>query len=116
MSATSPLRRRLGPRFRQMLDCNARPHQGVQHSVEMDQSRWRPVAGPFAISAQQVPLDFMVTKTVAFEAEIGDLAEGIELPQVCAKLQTVDDARGAGQIDVLGPQIAVTVDDTAVLK
>src|SRR6185369_1682886 len=50
-------------------------------------------------------------QTLAFEAQEGDLVHRIDRPQPRVELQAVDDLHRIAQKDVLGPQIAMPVND-----
>jgi len=51
------------------------------------------------------------TQPLAFEAEKGDLVEGIHEAQFKIEFERIDDCRRLGEADMLGPQIAMPLDD-----
>ena len=63
-----------------------------------------------------MPLDPRPAEPAAFEREIGNLVERIELAQIGAELQAIDDPRQIPEIDMFGPQVAVAIDQAMVLN
>jgi hypothetical protein len=115
-SAADKFPRRPASRLREVQDGDAGAHDGIKGRVEMHQLLGRRVAGARTVAAaQQSPADFDTAEPVGFQCEIGDFVDRVELPQIGAKLQAIDNPRRTVQIDMLRPQITMTLDQAPAL-
>ena len=55
------------------------------------------------------------TEELAFQGQKRQLVEGVDQAQLTTEFQAIDDDRRIGEADMLWPQVAVSLDDTALL-
>jgi hypothetical protein len=97
-----------------MRNRQTRPQHGAMATVEEKKLLGEPVTQ----AAHEAALDVLTcpcgAKPLAFEAQERDLIEWIDRPQARIEFEAVDDPHGIAEPDVLGTQVAVSVDDAAL--
>ena len=81
--------------------------------VERHQIGGRAVAGLLAIRLQQPRFDVRLAEPLAFQRQIAELVHRVGQPQVAVELQAVGDDEVRLEVDVLRPQIAVSLEDAS---
>ena len=108
-----PFFRRARIRLQQMGNCQTRSQHRAMAAIEQEQLLGQPVAQ----AAHDTTLDVFAgpsgAEPLAFEAQECDLVEWIDSPQARIELEAIDDPHRIAEPDVLGAQVAVSVDDAA---
>ncbi len=95
-----------------MGDRQARPQHGAMAPIEPHQSFWRPFPEPLLDARANPAANRPSAQALALEIQKGELVERVGGPQRRIELQSVDHLHvRALQEDVLGPKIAMAVDD-----
>ena len=63
-----------------------------------------------------ITADASRTELLALEIEIGNLIQRIDGPQPCVELDTVNDLNIVSKPDMFRPQVAVPIDNAALLQ
>ena len=69
------------------------------------------VVEPLGSAVDQQRADPAGAEHGAFHAQVRHLVEGVDQPQVARELQAVDHHRRVGEADMLGPEVAMALDD-----
>jgi hypothetical protein len=96
-----------------MRDGEAGAQGGAIGAVEVTEGKGQVLAQPTLDARPDVLARPRGAEPLALEIEVGDLVEGIHHPQARIELQAVDDPDLVIEPDVLGPQVAVPIDDAA---
>jgi hypothetical protein len=96
-----------------MRDRQARPQHRPVASVKDEQRRGRRVGEATMHQIKDPPGSRTPPQPGAFERQEGNLVERIIRPQARIEFQAIDRARRIAEPDMLGPQVAMAVDDVA---
>ena len=96
-----------------MRDRQPGPKHSSVAAVEAIHCRRRVIVQRFRDLAVAVIADPSGTETLAFQAEIGDLIEWVDGPQLRIEFQAVDDSNPIRQPDMFGTQIPMAIENAA---
>jgi len=92
-------------------DCDPGTQEGTERLVKSDQPGRDDIAGGCGILRQDLGANGGAPQAFALHREVRQLIDRVEEAEVTVELQTIDDSGLGGEADVLGPEIAVCVDD-----
>jgi hypothetical protein len=96
-----------------MGDGEARPQGGAIGPVKVIEREGQILVQPVLDARPDQPTGPPGAEPLALQIEVGGLVEGIDGTQARIELQTVDDPDVVIEPDVLGAQVAMSIDDTA---
>lgn len=106
-----PLLRRSRVQIEQMGDGQAGAHGGTAAAIKMKKRRRRFVAQTSHDMLDNAIHHTCRSEALTFNAEITKLVYRIENAELAIEFETIDDLDGVSKPDMLGSQVAVTLDD-----
>ena len=97
-----------------MRDGQARAQAGAVAAVEGEKLFRHVIAQGVDGAASDMVAGPAAAQALAFDAQVGDLVQRIDGAQSRVELQAIDDGDRVAEPNVLGPQVAVAVDDSAL--
>ncbi len=110
---TAPFQGLSDMRILEMPDCEPRAQAGALAHVEMHQLIRKPVVRQAVIDIEYLLSDFRGIQHLAFERQIGELVRGVDNSQRAAEFKTISEDRLGAQVNVLGSQIAVPLENAS---